>query len=105
MAARQQHRADLVIVTAVAHYDFENGYFLQDLGCSDPVDATGLLEIELPAGSRIEDFPELAKLSSRTWLAGAVGKKARCTCIGTASFEHGNLTFTLKRAKAVWASD
>ena len=105
MAARQQHGADVVSVTAIAYYDFEYGYFLKDLGCADPVDGTGALEIEFPPGSRIEDFPELAKLSSETWRAGAIGKKPRCTCIGTASFKHGYVTFTLKVAKAVWASN
>ncbi|WP_179504231.1 MULTISPECIES: hypothetical protein [unclassified Sphingomonas] len=105
MAARQQDGTETVSVTAFASYDFEHGYFLQDIGCSDPIDGTGSIQIKLPNDSRIEYFPELLKLSSQTWLASILGKKPRCTCLGVASFEHGRVTFTLKEAGAVWASD
>lgn len=104
MAAHGYQGTYLVTITSAAHYDFEYGYFLKDYGCVDPVDGTGLLEIELPTGSRLDDFPELAKLSSQTWIADAVGKVPRCTCVGTVSFEHGNVTLTLKEA-TVRASD
>ncbi|WP_093012424.1 hypothetical protein [Sphingobium sp. YR768] len=104
MAAHGRHGTYFVSITAAAHYDFEYGYFLQDYGCVDPVDGTGLLDIALPTGSRLDGFPELAKLSSQTWIAGAVGKVPRCTCIGIVSFEQGNVTFTLKEA-VIRASD
>lgn len=105
MAKRQQDGTEFVSVTALAFYDFEHGYFLQDIGCSDPIDGTGLIQIELSNGSRIEDFPELLKLSSQSWLARMVGKRPRCTCLGFASFDHGRVTFILKKVEAVWASD
>ncbi|WP_139216573.1 hypothetical protein [Sphingomonas sp. NFR04] len=105
MAARHQDGTEAVSVTALAYYDFEHRYFLQDIGCSDPIDGTGLIQIELPNGYRIEEFPELLKLSSQSWLASMAGKKPRCTCVGAASFEHGQVTFILEEAEAVWASD
>ena len=99
LAARQSHGGEVVSITASAFYNFEAGYFLQDLTCEDPIDGTGLIRIVLPHGYRDEDFPELLKLSSQSWLSEMAGKRVRCNCIGTAYYEHGNVTYTLKVAK------
>ncbi len=102
-AALGRHEALLTSVTAIAYYDFEHGFFLAEIGCDDPVDGTGVLRIDLPARNAPEDFPELNKLASQSWLAKSAGKSPLCTCVGIATFDGGSVTFVLREAKAVWA--
>ncbi len=87
-----------------AYYDFEHGYFLSTPQCKDTIDGTGVLGIKLPLGKGIEDFPELAKLSSQTWLGVSVGKRVYFQGTGSVSISKVSREFILSTADRVWAS-
>lgn len=94
-----------VSVMTGAYYNFEYGYFLSTPQCEDTVDGTGVLEIHLPHGKRHDDFPELAKLSSRAWLGENVGRRVYFRGTGQMTFQNGHPEFVLSSADRVWAAD
>ena len=97
-------QARLVSITTHAYHEYHGGFFLSEPGCVDPSDGTGLLEIHLPAGQGLSDFPELLKLVSDEWLHDAIGRRVYCICVGEVSFDRGYAVFTIRQAEKVWAS-
>jgi hypothetical protein len=93
-----------VSVMTGAYYDFEHGYFLSTPECQDTVDGTGVLAVKFPPDKSLDDFPELAKLSSQEWLGANVGRRVRFQGEGRMSFSGGYPEFTMSAADKVWAS-
>jgi hypothetical protein len=97
-------RPRLVVITAHPFYDRHSGYYLSDPGCTDRVDGTGLIEIKLPMGKRIADYPELHKTNDQSFLAANNGKRLHIKCIGTVSYTQRQTRFLLQGDCGVWAT-
>lgn len=97
-------RPRLVVITAHPFYDRHSGDYLSDPGCTDRVDGTGLIQIELPKGKRIADYPELGKATDQSFLAANSGKRLHIRCTGTVRYAKRQTRFRLNGDCQVWAT-
>jgi hypothetical protein len=105
--ARQPGKLKSRLVSVTAHPVLERHYglHLSDPRCTDRLDGTGSIQVALPNGKRLSDYPKLNWALSEPFLAANVGKRIVAACTGVVTYSDHSVQFELASDCRIWTED